>query len=67
MDLKSVPIKVLHVGSSHLMGLTNQETQLALAYRSLDAVDVVVLSGENEQYNGCFAALADAGIPCIII
>lgn len=65
MDLKTKSIKVLHVGSSHLMGLTNQETQLALAYRSLDAVDIVVLSGENEQYSGCFDALADAGIPCV--
>ena len=60
-------IRVLHVASSHMMGLTNQETQLALAYKSLADVDITVVSGENEQVNGSFNALNFAGIPFEII
>lgn len=60
-------IKVLHIGSSHLMGLTNQKTQLALAYKGLNNLDVTVLSGENEQVSGCFQTLSKAGVPYHVI
>lgn len=60
-------IKLLHVGSSHRMGLTNQETSLALAYHKLGALDLVVVSGENEQVEGCFTKLREAGIPSVQI
>jgi len=49
------------------MGLTNQETQLALAYKSLGNVGITVLSGENEQFSGCFDSLKAAGIPYVTI
>jgi glycosyltransferase involved in cell wall biosynthesis len=39
------------------MGLTNQETQLAYAYKSLPVIDALVVTGENEQYTGCFSLL----------
>jgi glycosyltransferase involved in cell wall biosynthesis len=60
-------IKVLHVASSHLVGLTHQETQLAKAYALLDKVCVTVLSGESEQCYGCFDALNQSGVPFVII
>lgn len=61
------PIKLLHVASSHLLGLTNQETQLALAYHALPDLDISVLSGEKEQFIGCFAALKAADISVVRI
>lgn len=60
---ESARLRLLHVASSHMMGLTNQETQLALAYQALNDVDITVVSGENEQVAGCFDALRRAGIP----
>jgi glycosyltransferase involved in cell wall biosynthesis len=60
-------IKLLHVASSHRIGLTNQETQLALAYNALDDVDITVLSGENEQCVGCFLQLKSSCIPVVRI
>lgn len=64
LDMK---LKLLHVASSHIMGLTNQETQLALAYKNLGNVDLTVVSGENEQVSGSFSALRASGIPFVII
>jgi len=60
-------IKLLHVASSHRIGLTNQETQLALAYNALEDMDITVLSGENEQCVGCFRQLKFACIPTVCI
>lgn len=55
-------IKVIHVGSSFQMGLTNQETQLSLAYKNLANIDVLLVTGENEQYKGCFEIVQSSGI-----
>lgn len=60
-------LTLVHVASSHIMGLTNQETHLALAYQALDAVHISVVCGEKEQVPGCFYALETAGIPIVII
>jgi glycosyltransferase involved in cell wall biosynthesis len=49
------------------MGLTNQETQLAYAYKSLPEIDALVVTGENEQYTGCFSLLKQIGISNQII
>ena len=60
-------IKVIHVASSHLLGLANQETQLSRAYNCLAGIDVLLLSGECEQYAGCFEILKRDGISNKII
>lgn len=60
-------LKLLHVASSHLIGLTNQETQLAHAYQALGHVDICVVSGENEQISGSFCTLGKSGIPVAVI
>ncbi|MDP3705758.1 MAG: glycosyltransferase family 4 protein [Legionellaceae bacterium] len=60
-------IKLLHVASSHRLGLTNQETQLALAYNALPDLDISVLSGEMEQFAGCFSELEATNIPVVRI
>jgi glycosyltransferase involved in cell wall biosynthesis len=60
-------IKLIHIASSHQMGLTNQETQLALAYRNVSDIDALVVTGEHEQYEGCFNLLKKNGISNQII
>lgn len=60
-------IRLIHVASSYQMGLTNQETQLALAYKRVAAIDSIVVTGECEQYEGCFKLLKSNGIANQII
>ena len=55
-------MKIIHVASSHQVGLTNQETQLALAYKKILEIDSLVVTGECEQYEGCFKLLEENGI-----
>lgn len=55
-------IRLLHVASSYHIGLTNQETQLAIAYREFEELDALVVTGENEQYVGCFSQLRNNNI-----
>ena len=55
-------MKIIQVASSHKMGLTNQETQLALAYSGISELDVLVVTGKNEQYEGCFELLKSKGV-----
>lgn len=59
--------KVIHVASSHKMGLTAQETELAVAYRKLNYFDLLVVTGENEQFKGCFKKLSDNDVNSSII
>lgn len=49
-------IKIIQVASSHIMGLTNQEVNLAINYNT-KKIDLLVLSGENEQYPSLFLKL----------
>ncbi len=42
-------------------------TQLALAYKELKDIDALVVTGEHEQYDGCFKLLQDNGIKNKII
>lgn len=60
-------IKLIHIASSHEMGLTNQETQLAIAYKRLSDLEALVVTGENEQYEGCFRLLKKNSISNKII
>ena len=60
-------IKLVHIASSHQIGLANQETQLAIAYKGLSEIDALVVSGEHEQYEGCFEILKKNGISNQII
>lgn len=64
---KQSKLTLLHVASSHVMGLTNQKTQLAIAYKALGDVNITVLSGEKEQVSGSFHALKAADIPFVTI
>ena len=59
--------RVIHVASSHRMGLTAQETELALAYKNLNAFDLLVVTGENEQVAGSFRRLSEHGVRNAII
>ncbi len=59
--------KVIHLASSHKMGLTAQETELAIAYRKLDYFDLLVVTGENEQFEGCFTKLLDRKVKNTVI
>jgi glycosyltransferase involved in cell wall biosynthesis len=60
-------IRLIHIASSYQMGLTNQETQLALAYKSVSEIDSMVVTGECEQYEGSFELLKNNGIANKII
>ena len=60
-------IRLLQVASSHRIGLTNQEAELALAYRRHDELDAMVVTGENEQFQGCFSRLAENNIPVSVV
>ena len=51
-------VRAIHVASSYRMGLTNQETLLAIAHKQNDLVDWIVVTGENEQCHGGFSSLA---------
>lgn len=54
--------KVIHIASSHKMGLTAQETELAIAYKNLNLFDLLVVTGENEQYEGSFNRLMENSV-----
>ncbi len=60
-------INLIHVGSSYQMGLTNQETQLSLAYKKIPEINSIVVTGENEQYRGCFSILTQNAVKNRII
>lgn len=55
-------VRLIHVGSSYQMGLTNQEAQLALAYKKIPAINSLIVTGELEQYEGGFNLLKNNGI-----
>ncbi|MFM2074947.1 MAG: hypothetical protein RJB34_1252 [Pseudomonadota bacterium] len=55
-------MKLIHLASSYKMGLTNQETQLALAFSKVDDLQYLVVTGENEQFEGCFETLCNNNI-----
>jgi len=60
-------MRIIQIASSHLIGLTSQETNLAIAYSKIANLDILVLSGENEQHNGLNNDLAKKKIRHIII
>jgi glycosyltransferase involved in cell wall biosynthesis len=59
--------KVIQIASSHKMGLTAQETELAIAYRKLNYFNLLVVTGENEQFKGCFTKLSDNKVKNTVI
>lgn len=60
-------VRFLHVASSYRIGLTNQETELALAYHDHEELDAMVVTGEKEQFAGCFSRLEQSKIPFSVI
>ena len=59
--------RVIHIASSHKMGLTAQETELAIAYKKLNSFELLVVTGENEQFEGSFDRLLKNGVKNNII
>ncbi len=59
--------KIIHIASSHQIGLAAQETELAIAYKKLNLFDLLVVTGENEQFEGCFKNLSENDVKNIII
>lgn len=59
--------KVIHVASSHKIGLAAQETELAIAYKALNYFELLVVTSENEQFEGCFRSLTESGVKNTVI
>ena len=60
-------MRVIHVGSSYQMGLTSQETNLAISYEKFKDIKFFVLTGENEQFIGLRDRLKIADIRHVMI
>ncbi|MDO3720317.1 glycosyltransferase family 4 protein [Marinobacter sp. chi1] len=60
-------LRLIHLASSHLIGLTNQELQLAKAYRKSGLGSILIVTGENEQVSGSFSQLKLNNIPYQVI
>jgi len=60
-------MNLIHVGSSYQMGLTSQETNLAIAYKLNTKINFIALSGEKEQFIGLSSLLIKNNITHVII